>query len=196
MPGREPQDITEILRRIRDGDRGGLGELTPLVYQELRTIARHLLRRERPGHTLQPSDLVHEAFIKLARQDRVDWKGRTHFFAVGATQMRRILVDHARTKATVKRGQSPQRVELSDALKLYIDRPADVLALDDALETLATLDPRQARIVELRFFGGLSVDEVAAVLGVSKRTVEAEWTMIRAWLRQELRSQPGSQPPT
>ena len=178
--------ITEILRRISDGDRAGLDELTPLVYQELRVIARHLLNRERPGHTLQPSDLVHEAFIKLAKQDRVDWKGRSHFFAVGATHMRRILVDHARSKAAVKRGEKPQRVELTDALKLYIDRPADVLALDDALEKLAKLDARQAQIVELRFFGGLTVEEVAEVLDVSKRTVEAEWTMIRAWLRHEL----------
>lgn len=186
MSTTDSAEITGILKRISEGDRSEHEKLAPLVYQELRKIARRLMSRERPGHTFQPTDLVHEAFIKLTQQDRVDWKGRSHFFAIGAQHMRRILVDHARSKATVKRGQTPQRVELTEGLALYVDRPSDVLALDDALEKLAKLDPRQAQIVELRFFGGLTVQEVAEVLGVSKRTVEAEWTMIRAWLRHEL----------
>ena len=192
VPNHPSSDVSQILRRISEGDRSGIEELTPLVYQELRQIARRLLSRERPGHTLQPTDIVHEAFIKMAQQDRVDWKGRSHFFAVSATHMRRILVDHARAKATVKRGESAQRVELTEGLTLDIERPHDVLALDDALQALEKLDERQARIVELRFIGGLTVQEVAEVLGISKRTVEAEWTMIRAWLRHELRQSESS----
>ena len=190
MSDQTSSDVSQILRRIAQGDKSGIEQLTPLVYQELRRVAGRILSRERPGHTLQPTDLVHEAFIKMARQDRVDWRGRSHFFAVSATHMRRILVDHARAKAAVKRGQAPQRVELTDGLTVDIGRPRDVLALDGALEKLEKLDAQQAKIVELRFFGGLTVQEVAEVLGTSKRSVEAEWTMIRAWLRHELQTEP------
>jgi RNA polymerase sigma factor (TIGR02999 family) len=159
------------------------------VYDELRRLARGYLRRERSGHTLEPTALVHEAYLRLIDQTRVDWRGRTHFFAVGAQMMRRLLVDHARRHDRKKRGGDFRQVTLAaDAAPLLgrsLDR-ADLLALDDAMEKLSALDSRQARIVELRFFAGLRVDEVAEALGVSKRTVEADWTHARAWLRREL----------
>ena len=167
--------------------------LMPLVYDDLRALAASHLRREAPGHTLQPTALVNEAFLKLVDQTRVDWKGKTHFFAVGAEIMRRILVDHARGKNRQKRGGDRQRIALHDDLKLTPQSDEDLLAVDDAIEKLADRDPRQAKIVELRFFGGLTVAEVAEVLGVSKRTVEAEWTMIRAWLRRELTVEEGGE---
>ncbi len=160
--------------------------LIPLVYDDLRKLAANYLRRETPGHTLQPTALVNEAFLKLVDQTRVNWQGRTHFFAVGAEIMRRILVDHARAKQRQKRGGDRQRIELHDDLRLSSQRDEDLLAVHEAIEKLAERDPRQAKIVALRFFGGLTVAEVAEVLGVSKRTVESEWTMIRAWLRREL----------
>jgi RNA polymerase sigma factor (TIGR02999 family) len=146
------------------------------------------MRRERPNHTLQATALVHEAFLQLIGQDRADWQGRAHFFAVASQLMRRILVDHARARLRDKRGGDAVRVSLDEGQGLSIQKDADVLALDDALERLAEVDPRQAEIVSLRFFGGLSVEEVAAVLGVSKRTVEGEWTLIKAWIRRELTS--------
>jgi RNA polymerase sigma factor (TIGR02999 family) len=188
MAHNKSSEVSQILTRMVAGDRSGIDELAPLVYQELRSIARRLLARERPGHTLQPTELVHEAYIKLAQQDRVDWKGRSHFFAVGAHHMRRILVDHARTKLSAKRGRAPYRVELTEDMMLTPSREEDVLAIDEAIEKLRELDRRQAQMVELRFFGGLTVKEVAEVLGVSKRTVEADWAMVRAWLRRELTS--------
>ncbi len=186
MSTTDTHEITKILKRISDGDRSGLEELTPLVYQELRVIARHLLNRERPGHTLQPSDLVHEAFIKLARQDRVDWKGRSHFFAVGAKHMRRILVDHARAHRAAKRGGDQQQVTLTDGVALTPDRALDPLILDDALEKLARENPRQCRVAELCCFAELEMKEIAYVLGVSERTVKRDWRVARAWLRREL----------
>ena len=155
------------------------------LYGEFRTLARRYLDRESPGHTLQPTALVNEVYLKLVDQTQVDWKGRTHFFAIGAQVMRRVLVDHARCRGRVKRGGGLQRAALDVSL-ISARSAADVLAVHEAIEDLAQLDPRQARIVELRFFGGLSVAEVAEVLGLSRRTVEAEWTMIRAWLRRRL----------
>jgi RNA polymerase sigma factor (TIGR02999 family) len=157
----------------------------PLVYDQLRALAGSMLQAERPGATLQATALVNEAYLKLVDQTRVDWKGKSHFFAVGATVMRRILVDHARSKLRQKRGGGWNRVEL-DAAGLKIERDEDVLAVDEALTKLQTLDPIQAKIVEMRFFAGMSVAEVAEVLNVSKRKVEYEWEMIRAWLRREL----------
>jgi RNA polymerase sigma factor (TIGR02999 family) len=145
-----------------------------------------MLRQEVPGHTLQPTALVNEAYMKLVDQTRVDWQGRTHFFAVGAKMMRRILVDHARKKKRVKRGGGIHRVSLSDDVQVSKNNDEDVLAIEEALEKLAEQDPRQAQIVELRFFGGLTVAEVAQVLNVSKRTIESEWTILKAWLRREL----------
>jgi RNA polymerase sigma-70 factor, ECF subfamily len=160
--------------------------LVPLVYDELRKVAARYLRREAPGNTLQPTALVHEAFLKLAEQHRVDWQGRTHVLAIGAKAMRRILVDHAKRKRRIKRGGGLKRIVLDEAAALSPQRDEDLLAVDEALEKLATIDERQATIVELRFFGGMTVEEVAESLGISKRTVESEWTMVRAWLRREL----------
>ena len=178
--------ITSVLEAADRGEAIRADELLPLVYDDLRSLARRYLARENAGHTLQPTALVHEAWVRLVDQSRVQWKGRTHFFAIGAQAMRRVLVDHARGRLRDKRGGGRPRVELREDVALASERDEDVLAVDEALEKLARLDERQARIVELRFFGGLSVEEVAEVLGVSKRTVEAEWTMLRAWLRREL----------
>ncbi|HWB10858.1 MAG TPA: sigma-70 family RNA polymerase sigma factor [Pirellulales bacterium] len=161
-------------------------ELVPLIYDELRRVAARYLRREAPGNTLQPTALVHEAFVKLAGQQRVDWQGRTHVLAIGAKAMRRILVDHAKRKRRVKRGGGLNRIQLDEATALSPERDEDLLAVDEALDKLAAIDERQATIVELRFFGGMTVEEVAQTLGISKRTVESEWTMVRAWLRREL----------
>ena len=179
-------DVSETLIRIADGDTKAADRLLPLVYDQLRRLAGTMLGGEPSGNTLQPTALVHETFLRLADQTRCDWKGKTHFFAIGAKLMRRILVDHARGKKRLKRGGQARRIPLHDDLCVTNRKDEDVLAIDDALIKLGELDPRQAEIVELRFFGGLTVDEVAEVLGVSKRTVESEWTMVRAWLRREL----------
>jgi RNA polymerase sigma-70 factor (ECF subfamily) len=180
------EQTTRLLNALTAGDREAADQLMPLVYDQLRKIAGEYFRREPPGHTLQPTALVHEAYVKLVDQRHVHWRGRTHFLAVGAQLMRRILVDHARSKGRAKRGGGRLRITLDEAVAVSRGSDEDVLAVHEALEKLAKLDPRQARIVELRFFGGLTVQEVADALGVSKRTVESEWTMIRAWLRREL----------
>ena len=187
--------ITTLLENV-DGSDEPVGaapeELVETVYDELRRLARSYLRRERAGHTLEATGLVHEAWLRLADQDRVSWRGRGHFFAVGAKMMRRLLVDHARRRGSAKRGGDWQRVTLAgvglgggklDAGELDAE---ELLALDRALERLAELDPRQARVVELRYFAGLAMAEVAEHLGVSKRTVEGDWTHARAWLRRAL----------
>jgi RNA polymerase sigma factor (TIGR02999 family) len=169
------------------------GELMPLVYDELRLIARRFLSRERRDHTLEPTALVNEAYLKLVDQSRVDWRGRTHFRAVGARAMRRILIDCARQRGSAKRGGEQQRVTLGEALMRSSDRELDLcelLGVHDALEKLEALDPRQARIVELRFFGGLNNTEIAEVLDVSTRTVEGDWMHGRAWLRHQLSRSP------
>ncbi len=179
-------DVTQLLSAVSAGDRAAVDDLLPIVYDELKRRASAMMRRERDGHTLQPTALVHEAFLELVNQDRVDWQGRAHFFAVASHLMRRILVDHARSRLREKRGGKAERISLDEGLGLSVERDADVLALDEALKKLAEVDVKQAELVSMRFFGGLSVEECAAVLGVSKRTVEAEWTMIKAWLRREL----------
>jgi RNA polymerase sigma factor (TIGR02999 family) len=158
----------------------------PLIYKDLRQHAGYLMQRERAGHTLQPTALVHEAFLRLVQQEHSDWQSRAHFFAIASQVMRRILVDHARAHRSAKRGGGADRISLAEGLGLSVTRDADVLAIDAALTRLAAVDARQAEIVSLRFFGGLSVAEVAKVLDISTRTVEAEWTMIKAWLRREL----------
>jgi RNA polymerase sigma factor (TIGR02999 family) len=163
--------------------------LLPLVYDELRQLARRYLSRERPGHTLQPTALVHEAYIRLVDQTRVDWQGRTHFFAVGARVMRNLLIDHARARGRAKRGGDWRKITLAEGSTPFKDGDLDLdqlLAVDEALQRLSEVDERQARVVELRFFGGLTVPEVAHVLGVSQRTVEGDWTHSRAWLKREL----------
>lgn len=182
----QPLQATQLLHQMQAGDKKAPEKLLPLVYDEFRNLARHYLAQERPNHTLQPTALVHEAYMKLVDQSRVNWQGRTHFFAVAAQAMRRILVDHARAHLRIKRGGGAHRITLDEAVALSPKREEDVIALDEALEKLAKLDQRQAKVVELRFFAGLSVEEVANALEVSKRTVEADWTMARAWLLREL----------
>ncbi len=186
MSAQQAEGATEIVNAIAVGDRQAAERLMPLLYSEFHRLAEEYLRHEPRGHTLQPTALVNEAYLRLIDQTRVKWQGRTHFFAVGAQAMRRILVDHARAKRRAKRGGGRQRIALDEGLTISPRRDADLLALDDALDKLAQVDPRQAQIVEMRFFGGLTVAEVAQVLGVSKRTVESEWKVVRAWLRREL----------
>jgi RNA polymerase sigma factor (TIGR02999 family) len=186
--GHEGQsEATRILTELAESSHAAVAaELMPLVYDELRALAARYLREERAGHTLQPTALVHEVFLRMVDQTRVDWQGQTHFFAVCAECMRRLLIDHARGLRRAKRGGGWQKVALDDAVAPLDADTVEAIALHDALEKLAHLDEREARVVVLRFFGGLTVDEVASVLGVSKRTVEGDWTHAKAWLRAEL----------
>jgi RNA polymerase sigma-70 factor, ECF subfamily len=179
-----PDEVTALLHSWRDGDAAALDELIPLVYDELHGIARRHLRGERAGHTLQTTALVHEACLRLMGPSPVDWQGRVHFYAVAARVMRRLLVDHARSRRGPRRGGEGPRLPLDGAAAP--ERGQDLVELDDALERLAALDPRKSRIVELRYFGGLSVDETAEVLGVSAITIKREWPRIKAWLYREL----------
>jgi RNA polymerase sigma factor (TIGR02999 family) len=181
----DAEEITHILQAMEAGDEAAADRLLPVVYDELRARARYYLRSGRSGDTLQPTALVHEAYLRLAGQP-AGWEGRTHFYAVAAMAMRQILIDHARYRRREKRGGDAARVTLSDAVAQVASPDVDVLALGEALERLAQLNERQARIVELRYFAGLTVDEVAEVLDVSKRTVEADWTFAKAWLKAEL----------
>ena len=186
-------EILRLLDSASAGDANAADQLVPLVYDELRQLAGNYLRREHPGHSWDSTELVDEAYLKLVGQTRVDWNGKSHFIAIAATMMRRLLVDHARAKMRDKRGGDRQRVYLADHVRVSQNNDEDLLAVNDAIDKLADLDPQQARIVELRFFGGLTMDEVAEVLGLSKRTVEREWTMIRAWLRRELGEESGGE---
>ncbi len=179
-----------LLEAAVRGDRSAAGKLLPLVYDELRARAEGLMRKERANHTLQPTALVHEAFVKLVDQSRVDWQGRTHFLAVAAESMRRLLVDHARRRNAAKRGGGQAALSVPDELSIQARPVLDVLALHTALEDLAKLDSRAARIVELRFFGGMTEAETAAALEISERTVRADWSWARTWLRRELRDMP------
>jgi RNA polymerase sigma factor (TIGR02999 family) len=181
-----PQDVTALLRRWNEGDKQALESLLPLVYAELRAVAANCLRSERSDHTLQPTALVHEAYLRLIGQDRVAWQNRAHFFAIAAQMMRRILVDHARRRRAAKRDAVTFRITLSGLSEEPADLDPEILALDEALKGLEALDPRQARIVELRFFGGLTVEETAEVAGLGTATVKREWRTARAWLRREL----------
>jgi len=183
-------DLTQVLvGTVGEPPADVAKRLLPLVYDELRALAERYLHSERRGHTLQPTALVHEAFMRLVDESRVDWKGRTHFYAVGAEAMRRILIDHARARGRGKRGGGWHRVLLEEAESPQNSHGVDLVALNDVLETLRDLDEQQARIVELRFFGGLTVQDVAHVLGVSKRKVEGDWTHAKAWLRSALDSE-------
>ena len=178
--------ITTLLRAWRQGDEAAFARLTPLVYDELRRRARRYLRAERPDHTLRPTALVHEAYLRLVNLDGVDWHDRTHFFALAARQMRRILVDAARARRYQKRGGAAPNVTFDEALA-GSERHPDLVALDDALDLLEKTDERKVRVVELRFFGGLKNDEIAAALGISTDTVTRDWNMAKLWLRRELR---------
>jgi RNA polymerase sigma factor (TIGR02999 family) len=180
------RNITELLVAWSDGDRAALDELMPLVYDELRGLASAYLARERPGHTLQTTALVHEAYLKLVDQRRVQWQNRAHFFGIAAQMMRRILVSHARAHRAEKRGRGAQPLSLDEVPELSAKPKVDLVALDDALDRLTEIDPRQGRVVELRFFGGLSIDEAGEVLSLSPATVGREWTMAKAWLYKEL----------
>jgi len=179
-------EITRLLTELKGGNPQAQAELIPLVYEELRRVARNYMRREKAGHTLQPTALVNEAYLRLVEGPPIDWQNRAHFFAVAAQLMRRVLVDHARARGALKRGGNECRVSLHDQERAE-EKDADLLALDQALERLAERDPRQARIVESRFFGGLSEKEAAAVLGISVRTVKRDWSVARAWLFKEIR---------
>lgn len=183
---RTPGDITLLLAELRAGNRSAESRLLPLVYDELRRLARRYMRAERRDHTLQPTALVHEAYMRLAGQRDMSWQNRAHFFAVAAQLMRRILVDHARAHKAEKRGGNESKIELGEGLALTEAKAAELLAVDEALTRLAECDPRQARVVELRFFGGLSEEEAAEVLGVSTRTVKRDWSVARAWLFKEI----------
>ena len=180
-----PHAVTQLLIDWTNGSQTARDELMPLVYEELRRLAHRHMGRERPGHTLQTSALVHEAFMRLVDQNNVHWQSRAHFFAIAAQMMRRILVDYARHRRNLKRGGDPRQISLDEAI-VSDARSAEVLALDDALKGLAKLDQRKSQIVELRFFGGLSIEETAGVLGVSPGTVMRDWTLAKAWLRREI----------
>ena len=186
-----PGEVTLLLHELKHGNSDALGRLIPLVYRELRLLADHYLRSERVGHTLQPTALVHEVYLRLVAQDHIDWKDRTHFFAVAAQIMRRILVDYARARATAKRSGAPFRLDVAGwepgTRALH---PEEILAVDEALDRLAELDPQQTRIVELRYFVGLTVLEIAEATGISRSTVRRDWVMASAWLRTELSRRP------
>lgn len=186
MEGPESQQITQLLQDWREGKKTALDQLTPLVYKELRKLAVAYLRRDRPDHTLQPTALIHEAYIRLVNQDLPDWKSRTHFFGVAANLMRQILVDHARKHYAAKRGAGLKKVTLEDALVFSEEKGSELLLLDEALTQLAVVDPRKARVIELRYFAGLSVNETAEALGISVATTGRDLRMAEAWLRREL----------
>lgn len=181
-----PGEVTRILARWRGGDQKALDELMPLVYREMRDLAARSLRRERPHHTLQSTALVHEAYLRLAHYDHIDWRSRAHFLGVAATIIRQILVDHARTRLRAKRGGGSLFLQLEDNVVGAPEREVNLVALDDALLALARLDGQQAKVVELRFFGGLSIEETAEVLSISDSTVKRDWAVAKSWLFREL----------
>ena len=182
-------EITELLRRWQEGDREALERLTPLVYDELRRLAASYLRKEKPGHTLQPTALLHEAYVWLSGQKEQDWKSRAHFFGVAAHLMRLILVDHARAKLSAKRGGGLERLTVQEALDASPERPEILLDLDDGLRELAEFDARKAQIIEMRFFAGMSLEETAEALGIGVATVGREQRSAEAWLNQYLKGQ-------
>lgn len=183
-----PQQVTQLLVAWSDGDQAARDELMPLVYEELRRLAHKYMRRERPVHTLQTSALLNEAYLRLVDQKNIQWQGRAHFFGIAARVMRQVLVDYARTRRYAKRGGDARRVSLDEAMIVSTERANEVVALDEALKTLAEIDSRQSQIVELRFFGGLSIEETAEILAVSPGTVMRDWTLAKAWLRRALTS--------
>ena len=182
-----PATITQLLIRWRNGDQSVLNDLLPKVYDELRRLAKYYLRKERQGHTLQASDLVHEAYLRLVDAKQIDWQNRAHFFGIAAVRMRHILVEHARSRQAAKRGGREYRLSLSEADRLGGQRDVNLLSLDEALQRLEVLDAQKARIVELRYFGGLTIEETAEALKISPATVKRDWSMARAWLRSEIK---------
>lgn len=184
MAERDPKEVTQLLERWSGGDTGALEQLTPLVYNELKRLARRHLVRERNDHTLESTALVHEAYMRLVEQKQTKWQSRAHFFAVASEMARRILVDYAKARNAKKRGGP--KVSLEDSPEPFINQDADVIAVNDALDELAKLDARQAKVVELRYFGGLNIEETAEVLGVSTPTVKRDWLVARAFLQRAL----------
>ena len=182
------EDVTVLLAELKKGNEDAASKLIPLVYAELRRLAASYMRRERSDHTLQPTALVNEAYLKLVEQRSVNWQSRAHFFGIAAQVMRRILVDHARGHLRDKRGGGQERVPIDEALIFAPEQSSELIKLDEALDRLTQLDPRQGRIVELRFFGGLNVDQTAEMLGISPKTVKRDWSMAKAWLHGELKA--------
>ncbi|MEZ5347375.1 MAG: sigma-70 family RNA polymerase sigma factor [Pyrinomonadaceae bacterium] len=180
------RQVTKLLNDWSNGNENALETLMPLVYSELRKMAKHHMRNQPSGHTFQTTELIHEAYLKLASNDDKKWENRTHFFAVAARAMRHILVDHARLKATEKRGDNPIRIELDEAPLVSPGRASEIIALNDALVQLESLDTRKCRVVELKFFGGLTLEEIAEVVGVTRETIKRDWKFSRAWLLSEL----------
>ena len=186
MTERPTHQVTQLLIAWSNGDKTALDKLMPLIHEELLRLAHHYMSRERPGHTLQTTALVDEAYLRLVNRKEVRWQNRAHFFAIAAYLMRGILVDHARSHAYAKRGGGARKIELEEATVVSQERAAEVVALDEALKELATFDPQQSRIVELRFFGGLTIEQTAEALGVSPATIKREWGSAKAWLYHEL----------
>jgi RNA polymerase sigma factor (TIGR02999 family) len=184
------RDFTQLLADWRNGDKEALDQMTPVLYEELRKLARHFLAAERPDHTLQPTALVHEAYLRLVDQHAVEWKNRAHFLGVAASMMRRILINHARAHHAAKREGFTQAIALEDALGVFSKPNVDMLELNHALQELTELDPQQGRVVELRYFGGLTIDETAEVMGISAATVKREWGTARLWLLQQIEGSP------
>ena len=183
----QPHEITQLLAEWSDGNQSALDELYPLVYEELHRLARRYMSRERKGHTLQTTALINEAYVRLVDQKNVPWANRSHFFAISAQIMRRILIDHARRHQYAKRGGGARQVSLDEALTVVMpDQSGELLRLDEALKSLAEMDPRRSQVVELRYFGGLNNEEIAGVLHISENTVTRDWNMARAWLYQQL----------
>jgi RNA polymerase sigma factor (TIGR02999 family) len=183
------ESVTRLLIELTRGNHEAVDALLPLIYDELRSLAANYLRRERPDHTLQPTALVHEAYMRLVDQTRVNWQNRAHFFGVAAQMMRRILVDHARAHKAGKRGADFQKFSLDENIDKAVERGAELIALDEALKQLAEIDEQKSRIIELRYFGGLSVEETAEVLGVTSITVKRHWRMAKAWLYGRMRDE-------
>lgn len=182
----DPSEVTRILGQMADGDPAAMERLLPLVYEELRDLARREMVREREGHTLGATAVVHEAYLRLAELDRISWQGRAHFFGAAAMAMRRVLISYARSRNAQKRGSGVVPVPIDDVVLAAKERPGELLALDEALTRLEELNPRQARVVECRFFAGMSIDETAEALGISNATVRRDWALARAWLNREL----------
>jgi len=190
VPATKSQSVSELLARWRAGDEESLDRLMPLVYNELRRLAHYHLRKERPGHTLQTTALVHEAYLSLTKQEPTDFESRAHFFAICANLMRQILVQYARSRKAAKRNAG-YKITFDETITLPQSRGVDLIALDDALNGLAKVDPQQSRIVELRFFGGLSIEETAQALGMSPATIKRHWTAAKLWLHNEISEAPG-----
>jgi RNA polymerase sigma factor (TIGR02999 family) len=186
VPSSPPHEVTRLLVAWSNGDKAALDQLMPLVYSELRRLAHHYMSRERPGHTLQTTALVNEAYLRLVDQESTRWENRAHFFGIAARLMREILVDRARTRRAAKRGGAQVRVSLSKVDRVASRPDVNLIALDEALHRLEAIDPQKSRIVELRYFGGLSIQETAEVIAISAATVKREWSMARAWLRSEI----------